>query len=460
MAIWTKTISAPSDLSVPAISENIGFQAQSVVVDNFTPYWLYIPSSLGYIPPWTTDVVRGLIHATDFVKVEWRSPFGDTQVIQSTAKFVSFLFTDAIIPSASGTLAYGTAQLIETTQPITYLLNKNVSCGLGLGNINAFYNLNTPLQLTSVEITNNTGSDVTVKVVRLNNDTINGGIPISSIISFDPGNPPFTNGAQMNIQDLTIYTGTKNETNTSTFSITLPTITTPRILVITFLAYGNYSVVTPPNGYTLIQQIYNNFTKTVTYYKNVDSSDSGATVSVTWNASIQYGIIMYAMISSAVGIIDKYSYSTYNSTTAIPFASVTPTYPVNFILQFIASNPAATFTPGAGTTELLDVSNGSISLWMGYYNYQSTSPTTPSNATASTSVSGSTQTISIPRSVLQMNIGDELYVFDPVPTATTKIFDISARGIIGRIGKGFGIITTTSDITKTIIVSTEVKVVS
>lgn len=464
MAIWTKTISAPSDLSVPAISENIGFQAQSIVVDNFTPYWLYIPSSLGYIPPWTTDVVRGLIHATDFVKVEWRSPFGDTQVVQSTAKFVSFLFTDAIIPSAPGTLAYGTAQLTTTSLPILYNVVNNSTF---LGNINAFYNLATPMQLLSVDVTNNSGTTITPSIVRLTNDIVSGGISASIVVP-DPTNPSFNGNADQNLNSSNISNplitqGTQTTSNILT--ITLPAnIPDNSLILIAYSIYGSGSYVTiPPSNYTLLFSRTEGLGTLYVYYKIGTPIDSNTDVSITFN-SIGYNKIAHVVVTPLLLQTNSISYNTNSSggtagTTAV-FNSVTPSNAPQYILgisTWIADNKSTvTITPSSGYTELVDY----WGLEIEYITNYSTSPITPGNTVANVSLNWITATISIPIKTLTMNKGDNLYTLNSIPTGTTLSTDLSTEGIIGRIGNGLGIVTDITDFTKTITVKSKFKVVS
>lgn len=56
--------------------KNIGFQAHTVVIDNYTPVWIYVPDANQYVPPYTAGFQVPLFHTTDYGYVTWVAPPG------------------------------------------------------------------------------------------------------------------------------------------------------------------------------------------------------------------------------------------------------------------------------------------------------------------------------------------------------------------------------------------------
>lgn len=105
MAFHEEQIPAPSGL-VPngniAIAKGVGFQPQSVLIDNYTAYWLYIPDANSYIAPFYTGTVKPLRHSTDYVQIQYKSPFTVTQNPTDVSYFVYAVWTDAVVAPAPG----------------------------------------------------------------------------------------------------------------------------------------------------------------------------------------------------------------------------------------------------------------------------------------------------------------------------------------------------------------------
>lgn len=82
MAQWNSTI--PLTTGAPVIpvilDQNVGFQARSVLVDNYTAYWLYIRTADSFIPPYWIGAILQLTHQTDWVYIELKTPFGVDQI--------------------------------------------------------------------------------------------------------------------------------------------------------------------------------------------------------------------------------------------------------------------------------------------------------------------------------------------------------------------------------------------
>lgn len=108
MATWTENIDTPVVPSGIAVSKNIGFQAHSVIIDNFTTYWLYLKDADVYVPPYWIGVIRNLLHATDYAIAEWKSPFTTTQTPAGIESFFAhFVWVSDVLPPAGGSLLDG-----------------------------------------------------------------------------------------------------------------------------------------------------------------------------------------------------------------------------------------------------------------------------------------------------------------------------------------------------------------
>jgi len=99
VAIWYKNV----DPNTP-FSGNIGFNARTVLVDNYTAYWLYFPDADAYVPPFYGGVVLSLIHTTDFGRFSIQSPFVNPQVPVATSYFVHTVWTDGVLSPSPGVL--------------------------------------------------------------------------------------------------------------------------------------------------------------------------------------------------------------------------------------------------------------------------------------------------------------------------------------------------------------------
>ena len=77
-------------LNIPAglnVNTNVGFSPTGVIVNNFSPYYIYFPDGLTYCPPWSSGVIMPLGHATQ-ARANWdSSPFGP-QIISVPAGVV------------------------------------------------------------------------------------------------------------------------------------------------------------------------------------------------------------------------------------------------------------------------------------------------------------------------------------------------------------------------------------
>lgn len=55
------------------LNDNAGFVPLSVLVDNYSPYWLLLPDAGRWVPPYTSGIVLPLIHATTN-RAQWINP--------------------------------------------------------------------------------------------------------------------------------------------------------------------------------------------------------------------------------------------------------------------------------------------------------------------------------------------------------------------------------------------------
>jgi hypothetical protein len=121
MARWTAVVAPPAD-PIPTIAvafdQDVGFQTQSIAVDNLTGYWLYLPGADSFIPPWWVGVVRNPVHQSDYVYVQWKSPFGGIQTVGTDPNTglpnfagvgIYLMFTDYYVPYSSGSFAGGSS---------------------------------------------------------------------------------------------------------------------------------------------------------------------------------------------------------------------------------------------------------------------------------------------------------------------------------------------------------------
>lgn len=93
---------------VPAgldINQNIQFPPKSVVVYNYSPFYIYLPDGLAFVSPWTGGAIIPLSHATQ-ARATWKTtPFGpQILVIPADVSYsASFSFYDIDQAAGAGT---------------------------------------------------------------------------------------------------------------------------------------------------------------------------------------------------------------------------------------------------------------------------------------------------------------------------------------------------------------------
>ena len=93
---------------VPAgldVQDFLTFVPKAVVISNYTPFYIYLPDSLSYCPPWTSGAIFPLAHATRARAIWTQSPFGEQTIFvpAGTTYSASLSFTDDDLPLAGGT---------------------------------------------------------------------------------------------------------------------------------------------------------------------------------------------------------------------------------------------------------------------------------------------------------------------------------------------------------------------
>lgn len=114
MPNWTENVPTPTGVPVTglpisvAVDKNIGFQSHSVIVDNYTTWWLWLKDPDVYIPPYWVGVIRNLEHQTDYAYAQWQSPFANPQPANGLQSFFAhFTWTSEVLTPAGGNLLDG-----------------------------------------------------------------------------------------------------------------------------------------------------------------------------------------------------------------------------------------------------------------------------------------------------------------------------------------------------------------
>lgn len=85
----------------------LGFNPKGVVVQNYTPYWLYFPQADQYCPPWTDGWTTPLIqNSNGYGYMLIQTPQGrtvQTNVTTGVAQFVNLQWTDNDVDYSEGT---------------------------------------------------------------------------------------------------------------------------------------------------------------------------------------------------------------------------------------------------------------------------------------------------------------------------------------------------------------------
>lgn len=97
MSAWSFDIGNGVDL----VGENIGFNPQSVIVDNYSNHWLFLQDAGRYIGPYTTGAILPLFHA-NAANAKWQTPAGVTQTPQTLGGGAHLTFTDAVLAYIPG----------------------------------------------------------------------------------------------------------------------------------------------------------------------------------------------------------------------------------------------------------------------------------------------------------------------------------------------------------------------
>lgn len=98
---------APSNFpfSIPPgqnLSQDIGFAPLTAIVNNFSPYWIFVRDGGTYVPPWTTGAIIPLYHAQG-AYITWESPFGGQVVGVVSGYQANLIFTNEKLSASGGT---------------------------------------------------------------------------------------------------------------------------------------------------------------------------------------------------------------------------------------------------------------------------------------------------------------------------------------------------------------------
>ncbi len=98
------------------INQNIGFAPTAVIVNNYSPYYIYFADGLSFCPPWTSGAIISLAHATQ-ARASWLStPFGEQTIsppLPEASYTASFSFTDEEVGLSGGTAVINPYSLLE-----------------------------------------------------------------------------------------------------------------------------------------------------------------------------------------------------------------------------------------------------------------------------------------------------------------------------------------------------------
>lgn len=94
MAQWAQIIDGTLVHDGALFTQDVGFQAKAVGVDNYTPYYLYLKDADAFIAPYWVGVIRVLTHTTDYAYVKVQSPFGP-QTPPPPNYFIHLTWTDS-----------------------------------------------------------------------------------------------------------------------------------------------------------------------------------------------------------------------------------------------------------------------------------------------------------------------------------------------------------------------------
>lgn len=130
MAQWSQVIPGASVVDQALFSTQVGFNAKSVLIDNYTPYYLYFKDADSYISPYWIGAVRNLIHTTDWAYCQVVSPFGAQGTPVGVNQFIHLVWTDADVGASPGLSITGSSPVVPSVYveetPFSLLLKTTV----------------------------------------------------------------------------------------------------------------------------------------------------------------------------------------------------------------------------------------------------------------------------------------------------------------------------------------------
>lgn len=84
------------------LDTQLAMNCRSVVVDNYTVSWMWIPATGRSVPPLTYGWIANCVATTQQALVKWQTPYGTPTYPQGKGT-ADVLFTDALLPPSNGT---------------------------------------------------------------------------------------------------------------------------------------------------------------------------------------------------------------------------------------------------------------------------------------------------------------------------------------------------------------------
>lgn len=98
------------------LSSDLGFLANTVIVDNVTASWLFMPNAGRYVPPFTYGATFPLGAGVQVAQAAWRTPPGVTAPTAGSGQ-AQLTFTDAVLAPSNGQPVVIPSQQVVLTPP-------------------------------------------------------------------------------------------------------------------------------------------------------------------------------------------------------------------------------------------------------------------------------------------------------------------------------------------------------
>lgn len=105
--------------------QNVGQIIQSIIIDNITPSWLYIPAANRYVPPLTWGVVFQAVANAQNTACTWQTPPGQLTPATNKLGTAQVIFTDSYYEPSSGVSLVTPTQNVHVAGPILSPFSEN-----------------------------------------------------------------------------------------------------------------------------------------------------------------------------------------------------------------------------------------------------------------------------------------------------------------------------------------------